>query len=89
MTSLFLYFLFVRVLMVTLWKILSMGGQLGNFVVELPKPQQQAQILGTVPEKMDCNKNHFKSSKVLDHIGIFQPRYKTACYYFLNNLLIS
>ena len=54
--------------------ILSMGGQLpNNIAMELHR--QRAKILGTLPESIDCAENRFKFSRMLDRIGILQPRY--------------
>ena len=56
--------------------ILSMGGQLpNNIAMELHR--QRARILGTLPESIDCAENRFKFSRMLDRIGISQPRYLT------------
>lgn len=55
--------------------ILSMGGQLpNNIAMELHR--QRAKILGTLPESIDCAENRFKFSRMLDRIGILQPRWK-------------
>ena len=54
--------------------ILSMGGQLpNNIAMELHR--QRARILGTLPESIDCAENRFKFSRMMDRIGILQPRY--------------
>lgn len=54
--------------------ILSMGGQLpNNIAMELHR--QRAKILGTLPESIDMAENRFKFSRMLDRIGILQPRY--------------
>ncbi|XP_074041253.1 carbamoyl-phosphate synthetase 2, aspartate transcarbamylase, and dihydroorotase rudimentary isoform X1 [Leptinotarsa decemlineata] len=55
--------------------ILSMGGQLpNNIAIDLHR--QQARILGTSPESIDGAENRFKFSRMLDRIGIMQPRWK-------------
>lgn len=36
----------------------------------------QARIMGTSPESIDCAENRFKFSRMLDSIGISQPRWK-------------
>ena len=62
--------------------ILSMGGQLpNNIAMELHR--QRARILGTLPEMIDSAENRFKFSRMLDRIGILQPRYLAP---FLGNL---
>ncbi|CAH0554904.1 unnamed protein product [Brassicogethes aeneus] len=55
--------------------ILSMGGQLpNNIAIDLHR--QQARILGTSPDSIDGAENRFKFSRMLDRIGIMQPRWK-------------
>lgn len=54
--------------------ILSMGGQLPNNIA-MDLHRQQARILGTSPESVDGAENRFKFSRMLDGIGISQPRY--------------
>lgn len=55
--------------------ILSMGGQLpNNIAIDLHR--QQAKVLGTSPESIDCAENRFKFSRMLDRKGILQPRWK-------------
>lgn len=54
--------------------ILSMGGQLPNNIA-MDLHRQQARILGTSPESVDGAENRFKFSRMLDSIGISQPRY--------------
>lgn len=57
--------------------ILSMGGQLpNNIAMELHR--QRARILGTSPESIDCAENRFKFSRMLDRIGILQPRFGSS-----------
>ncbi|XP_011153146.1 CAD protein [Harpegnathos saltator] len=55
--------------------ILSMGGQLPNNIA-MDLHRQQARILGTSPESVDSAENRFKFSRMLDNIGISQPRWK-------------
>ncbi|XP_018404627.1 PREDICTED: CAD protein [Cyphomyrmex costatus] len=55
--------------------ILSMGGQLPNNIA-MDLHRQQARILGTSPESVDAAENRFKFSRMLDSIGISQPRWK-------------
>ncbi|XP_076180376.1 carbamoyl-phosphate synthetase 2, aspartate transcarbamylase, and dihydroorotase rudimentary [Ptiloglossa arizonensis] len=55
--------------------ILSMGGQLPNNIA-MDLHRQQAKILGTSPESVDGAENRFKFSRMLDSIGISQPRWK-------------
>ncbi|KAI4473730.1 hypothetical protein M0804_015210 [Polistes exclamans] len=55
--------------------ILSMGGQLPNNIA-MNLHRQQARILGTSPESIDGAENRFKFSRMLDGIGISQPRWK-------------
>lgn len=55
--------------------ILSMGGQLPNNIA-MDLHRQQARILGTSPDSIDGAENRFKFSRMLDRIGILQPRWK-------------
>uniref|UniRef100_A0A0A9XYC9 CAD protein n=4 Tax=Lygus hesperus TaxID=30085 RepID=A0A0A9XYC9_LYGHE len=55
--------------------ILSMGGQLPNNIA-MDLHRQQARVLGTSPESVDGAENRFKFSRMLDRIGISQPRWK-------------
>ncbi|XP_014663678.1 PREDICTED: CAD protein-like [Priapulus caudatus] len=55
--------------------ILCMGGQLPNNIA-MALHRQQARILGTSPENIDSAENRFKFSRMLDSIGISQPRWK-------------
>ncbi|XP_030626460.1 multifunctional protein CAD isoform X2 [Chanos chanos] len=55
--------------------ILSMGGQLPNNIA-MALHRQQCRILGTSPEFIDSAENRFKFSRMLDTIGISQPRWK-------------
>lgn len=54
--------------------ILCMGGQLPNNIA-MDLHRQQARILGTSPESVDGAENRFKFSRMLDRIGISQPRF--------------
>lgn len=55
--------------------VLCMGGQLPNNIA-MDLHRQQARILGTSPESVDSAENRFKFSRMLDHIGILQPKWK-------------
>ncbi|KAK9731180.1 Carbamoyl-phosphate synthase small chain, CPSase domain [Popillia japonica] len=55
--------------------ILSMGGQLPNNIA-MDLHRQQTRILGTSPDSIDGAENRFKFSRMLDRIGILQPRWK-------------
>ncbi|XP_030201161.1 multifunctional protein CAD isoform X1 [Gadus morhua] len=55
--------------------ILSMGGQLPNNIA-MALHRQQCRILGTTAEFIDSAENRFKFSRMLDTIGISQPRWK-------------
>ncbi|EDW00303.1 CAD protein [Drosophila grimshawi] len=55
--------------------ILSMGGQLPNNIA-MDLHRQQAKVLGTSPESIDCAENRFKFSRMLDRRGILQPLWK-------------
>lgn len=55
--------------------ILSMGGQLPNNIA-MDLHRQQARIFGTSPDSVDGAENRFKFSRMLDRIGISQPRWK-------------
>ncbi|XP_023245236.1 CAD protein isoform X3 [Copidosoma floridanum] len=55
--------------------ILSMGGQLPNNIA-MDLHRQQARILGTSPEQIDGAENRFKFSRMLDRIGVSQPRWR-------------
>lgn len=72
--------------------ILSMGGQLpNNIAMELHR--QRAKILGTLPESIDMAENRFKFSRMLDRIGILQPRYikfsSESCRILISFLLVN
>ena len=52
-----------------------MGGQLpNNIAIDLYK--KRARILGTNPEMIDRAENRFKFSRMLDSIGILQPKWR-------------
>ncbi|XP_058791918.1 CAD protein [Phymastichus coffea] len=55
--------------------ILSMGGQLPNNIA-MDLHRQEARILGTSPEQIDGAENRFKFSRMLDRIGVSQPRWR-------------
>ncbi|KAI7961452.1 hypothetical protein MJO28_001941 [Puccinia striiformis f. sp. tritici] len=55
--------------------ILSMGGQTPNNIA-LPLHRQNVKILGTSPEMIDNAENRYKFSRMLDKIGVDQPRWK-------------
>ena len=54
---------------------ISMGGQTPNNIA-LPLDRLQVKILGTSPEMIDRAENRFKFSRMLDGIGVDQPRWK-------------
>jgi len=55
--------------------IISMGGQIPNNLA-LPLWRQNVKILGTSPEMIDVAENRYKFSRLLDSIGVDQPRWK-------------
>jgi len=55
--------------------ILSMGGQAANNIA-IDLHRQKVQVLGTSPESIDNAENRFKFSRMLDNIGISQPKWK-------------
>ena len=55
--------------------ILSMGGQTPNNIA-LPLYRQNVKIYGTSPEMIDTAENRYKFSRLLDEIGVDQPRWK-------------
>ncbi|KAI6108735.1 hypothetical protein EDD16DRAFT_67380 [Pisolithus croceorrhizus] len=55
--------------------ILSMGGQTPNNIA-LPLYRQNVKIYGTSPEMIDTAENRFKFSRLLDEIGVDQPKWK-------------
>lgn len=55
--------------------IISMGGQIPNNLA-LPLWRHNVKILGTSPEMIDSAENRYKFSRLLDNIGVDQPRWK-------------
>jgi carbamoyl-phosphate synthase / aspartate carbamoyltransferase len=55
--------------------ILSMGGQTPNNIA-LPLSRQNVKIYGTSPEMIDTAENRYKFSRLLDDIGVDQPKWK-------------
>jgi aspartate carbamoyltransferase len=55
--------------------IVSMGGQIPNNIA-MQLHRQHARILGTTPEMIDGAENRYKFSRMLDRIGVDQPRWK-------------
>ena len=55
--------------------ILSMGGQTPNNIA-LPLYRQNVHIYGTSPEMIDTAENRYNFSRLLDEIGVDQPRWK-------------
>ncbi|WBW70906.1 carbamoyl-phosphate synthase (glutamine hydrolyzing), aspartate carbamoyltransferase Ura1 [Schizosaccharomyces osmophilus] len=55
--------------------IISMGGQTSNNIA-LPLYRENVKILGTSPEMIDGAENRFKFSRMLDDIGVDQPKWK-------------
>lgn len=55
--------------------VISMGGQQPNNIA-VTLDRQQVRILGTSPEMIDSAENRFKFSRLLDNIGVQQPRWK-------------
>lgn len=55
--------------------IVSMGGQIPNNIA-MQLHRQKARILGTTPEMIDGAENRYKFSRMLDRIGVDQPRWK-------------
>ncbi|KAF8631665.1 hypothetical protein AX17_005066 [Amanita inopinata Kibby_2008] len=60
--------------------ILSMGGQTPNNIA-LPLYRQNVKIYGTSPEMIDTAENRYKFSRLLDEIGVDQPRWKELTSY--------
>ena len=60
--------------------ILSMGGQLPNNIA-MDLHRQRAKVLGTSPEMIDNAENRFKFSRMLDNVGISQPKWKELTSY--------
>jgi len=55
--------------------IVSMGGQTPNNI-SLPLHRLNVKIYGTSPEMIDAAENRYKFSRMLDRIGVDQPRWK-------------
>ncbi|MBW0471021.1 hypothetical protein O181_010736 [Austropuccinia psidii MF-1] len=55
--------------------IVSMGGQTPNNIA-LSLHRQNVKILGTSPDMIDNAENRYKFSRMLDKIGVDQPRWK-------------
>ena len=55
--------------------ILSMGGQISNNIA-MDLHRQKVKVLGSSPESIDNAENRFKFSRMLDNIGIMQPKWK-------------
>lgn len=55
--------------------VLSMGGQAANNIA-IDLHRQKVKVLGTSPESIDNAENRFKFSRMLDNIGISQPKWK-------------
>jgi len=53
----------------------SMGGQLPNNIA-MDLYRSKVKVLGTSPESIDNAENRFKFSRMLDRIGVKQPRWK-------------
>lgn len=55
--------------------ILSMGGQIPNNI-SMPLYRQYVNVVGTSPETIDIAENRYKFSRLLDQIGVKQPRWQ-------------
>jgi len=55
--------------------VLSMGGQIANNIA-MSLHRKEVKIIGTNPENIDKAENRFKFSRMLDQIGIDQPKWK-------------
>ena len=55
--------------------ILSMGGQTPNNI-SLPLYRSNVRVLGTSPEMIDTAENRYKFSRMLDRLGVDQPKWK-------------
>lgn len=55
--------------------ILCMGGQIANNIA-MSLHRKEVKILGTSPENIDNAENRFKFSRMLDQIGIDQPKWR-------------
>lgn len=55
--------------------VVSMGGQIPNNLA-LPLSRQNVRIMGTDPRDIDQAEDRYKFSKLLDELGVSQPRWK-------------
>ncbi len=55
--------------------VLSMGGQIANNIA-MSLHRKEVKIIGTHPENIDNAENRFKFSRMLDQIGIDQPKWR-------------
>jgi len=55
--------------------VISMGGQIPNNLA-IPLWRQNVKILGTTPDMIDAAENRYKFSRLLDAIGVDQPKWK-------------
>lgn len=55
--------------------IISMGGQIPNNLA-IPLWRHNVKILGTSPESIDSAENRYKFSRLLDNLGVDQPRWR-------------
>ena len=55
--------------------ILSVGGQIPNNIA-MALHRQKVKVLGTSPKNIDTAENRYKFSRLLDQIGIDQPKWK-------------
>lgn len=55
--------------------VLSMGGQIANNIA-MSLHRKSVKIIGTNPENIDNAENRFKFSRMLDQIGIDQPKWR-------------
>ncbi|MFW9951064.1 MAG: carbamoyl-phosphate synthase (glutamine-hydrolyzing) large subunit, partial [Candidatus Thorarchaeota archaeon] len=55
--------------------ILSMGGQIPNNIA-MSLHKQKAKVIGTTPDMIDNAENRYKFSRMLDTIGVDQPKWK-------------
>ncbi|KAL8991828.1 MAG: hypothetical protein Q9169_007618, partial [Polycauliona sp. 2 TL-2023] len=55
--------------------IISMGGQTPNNIA-LPLYRENVKVLGTSPDMIDTAENRFKFSRMLDRIGVDQPKWE-------------
>ena len=55
--------------------VLAMGGQIPNNIA-MPLYRQHVNVIGTSPEMIDNAENRYKFSRMLDSMGIDQPKWK-------------